>query len=192
MNFSNLIRSVYANEIPLTTLNESGFSGLESITIGSLISGLITLVLILATLLFFAFLVIGGIQWITGKAEEGRKKIIAAIIGLLIVFAVWAILSLVGLFFGINLISFDLSDIATGVLNDGNPEDGDEDTTGICPCGGGATGLCAVPGNTGPLTYDPETGTGPCYLCTESGWTALGYSCEFIPNNSPDCRYPCN
>ena len=186
MSFSNLIRPVYANEIPLTTLNESGFERLESITIGGLISGLITLILILATLLFFAFLVIGGIQWITGKAEEGRKKIIAAIIGLLIVFAVWAILSLVGLFFGINLFGFNFSNFT----EEGGG--GENETIGVCGCGGGRAGYCAILGNFGPLTYNPATGMGPCYVCTaDEGWQSLGYECLFIPDTSPDCSYPC-
>ena len=76
--------------------------------LGLLISNAIGIALIIAGILVFAFLVIGGIQWITsggdkGKTEEARSRITAALIGLAIVAAAWAVMQLVSYFFGIDI-----------------------------------------------------------------------------------------
>jgi len=74
--------------------------------LGSVITTAINLIFIVAVILAFGFLIFGGIQWITsggdkGKTEEARNKITAAVVGLLILGASWAIinftLSLLGL-----------------------------------------------------------------------------------------------
>lgn len=57
---------------------------------------LITLILIIAVILFLILLLIGGIQWITSggdkeKISSAHSRILAAIIGLLIVLLAWAI-----------------------------------------------------------------------------------------------------
>lgn len=75
--------------------------------LGKLISGAIGFILILATLAAFIFLIIGGFQWITsggdkGAVEAAQKRIQAAILGLFIVFAAWAIMIVVSRFFGID------------------------------------------------------------------------------------------
>lgn len=77
--------------------------------IGKLISALVGLLLILAALMAFFFLILGGIQWITSggdKAgmEAARNKITHAIVGLIIVGAAWAIMILVQNFLGIQII----------------------------------------------------------------------------------------
>ena len=73
-----------------------------------LITSLIALLLIIALLASLFYLLLGGIQWITSggdKAgvEAAQKKIQAALIGLIIVFSVWALFRLVGTFLGVNL-----------------------------------------------------------------------------------------
>ena len=75
--------------------------------LGKLIGSAVGVILILAALLAFVFLIMGGIQWITSggdKAgvEAAQKKIQAAVIGLVIVFAVWALFSLITNFLGIG------------------------------------------------------------------------------------------
>ncbi len=87
---------------------DAGFTGLKSITIGNLIGGLITLALIVAAVVFFFMLVIGGVRWIISggdkaQTEAARSQITAALIGLVIVFAAWAISQIIGTFFGITL-----------------------------------------------------------------------------------------
>src|SRR3990172_3354595 len=89
------------------------FTTLNSITIGNIISAIIILVLIVAALVFFFMLVLGGIKYITsggdkGQTEAARGQITAALIGLVIVFAAWAIINLVNLFFGINILQLTI------------------------------------------------------------------------------------
>lgn len=112
--------SVYADgtEIDLTPETGTNFSGLENITFSSIISGAITLAFILAAIVAFAFLVYGGIMWITSggdkaKTEAARNTITAALVGLLIVFAAWAILSLIQIFFGVSVFNFTLPSLVT-------------------------------------------------------------------------------
>ena len=76
--------------------------------IGSLISSVIGVALILAGILVFAMLVWGGVQWIMSggdkaKTEEARNRITAALVGLAIVASAWAIMKLVEYFFGLNI-----------------------------------------------------------------------------------------
>jgi cbb3-type cytochrome oxidase subunit 3 len=83
------------------------FQGLGSLTISQVISGLIKGTMVVAAIVFFFMLVIGGIKWIMsggdkGKTEEARNQITAALIGLVVVFAAWAIVTLVANFFGIT------------------------------------------------------------------------------------------
>lgn len=78
-------------------------------SIGQLISALVGTLLIIAALLAFIYLILGGISWITSggdKAgmESARNKITHAIVGLIIVGAAWAIMVLVQQFLGIEII----------------------------------------------------------------------------------------
>jgi len=89
------------------------FAGLQGITIGGIITALITLLMIVAALIFFFMLVWGGISYITAggdkaKTEKSQSQITSALIGLVIVFAAWAIVNLVSLFFGIDLLNLNI------------------------------------------------------------------------------------
>lgn len=95
------------------------FSGLNNITITNIIAALIILVLIIAALIFFFMLIWGGIRYITSggdkaQTEAARGQITAALIGLVIVFAAWAIINLVNLFFGINILRLNVPNAQTG------------------------------------------------------------------------------
>lgn len=86
------------------------FQPLSGITVPKIIQSSISLVLIVAAIVFFFMLVIGGIRWITsggdkGATEVARNQITAALVGLVIVFAAWAIMQLVGGLFGITIFS---------------------------------------------------------------------------------------
>ncbi len=89
------------------------FAGLNNITITSIISAIIIMVLIGAALVFFFMLVWGGIRYIMSggdktQAEAARSQITAALIGLVIVFAAWAIINLVSIFFGIDILQLNI------------------------------------------------------------------------------------
>ncbi len=90
----------------------SQFAPLGNLTIGGIISGLIRFSLVIAALAFFFILVIGGIRWIISggdkaQTEAARSQITAALVGLVVVFAAWAIVQLINTFFGVNI--FQLS-----------------------------------------------------------------------------------
>lgn len=84
-------------------------SNVKITDVGQLISAAVGTILILAALLAFVFLILGGLQWITSggdKAamETARNKITHAIVGLIIVGAAWAIMMLVQNFLGVSII----------------------------------------------------------------------------------------
>lgn len=104
-----------AQDIQLTPKGDGPekFGQLTGLTVGGIVSGLVKLVLIIAALVFFFILVIGGIRWILSggdkAATEGaRNQITAALVGLVIVFSAWAIIQLINTLFGINIIEFDI------------------------------------------------------------------------------------
>lgn len=74
----------------------------------SLISGVMNIVLIIGTVLVLFYLIWGGIDWLTsggdkGKTESARNKITAAVIGLIIIVASWAIMTFVQRLLGISV-----------------------------------------------------------------------------------------
>lgn len=111
---NNLIAGVPGgpSEITNPVLKELGQkSGLSFFQ--SFIPGLIGLGFAAGTIIFFFILILGAIQWITGggdkQALEGaRGKITNAIIGIIILFSIFAILSLIETFFNINIMTLDI------------------------------------------------------------------------------------
>ena len=109
-----LLSTVFAQDATSINLGARGqFTGLQQITIGNIVSALVTLIMILAALIFFFMLVWGGVKYITaggdkGQTEAARGQITGALIGLVIVFAAWAIVNLVSIFFGVNLLQLNI------------------------------------------------------------------------------------
>lgn len=97
---------------PSITINQP--SNIKIADVGQLISAGVGTLLIIAALLAFFYLILGGIQWITSggdKAgmEAARNKITHAIVGLIIVGAAWAIMLLVQNFLGVSIIGGTLN-----------------------------------------------------------------------------------
>jgi TRAP-type C4-dicarboxylate transport system permease small subunit len=92
-------------------------SGLGFFTdMGELINKSLRFVMVIAALLVFLYLIWGGIEWITsggdkGKTESARNKITAAVIGLIVVAASYAILQLALTFLGVGSIQDVMSTI---------------------------------------------------------------------------------
>ena len=89
------------------------FASIQDLTIGGIVTGLVRLILVVASLVFFFILVIGGIRWIASggdkaQTEAARNQITAALVGLVIVFSAWAILQLIKVFFGVDIFSLSL------------------------------------------------------------------------------------
>jgi hypothetical protein len=76
----------------------------------------LNLLLGIAGVASFIFLLLGGIQWITAGGdkdgvEKARKKIYASLIGLTIVFSSFCILYVLRALFNVNLIQFTLTNL---------------------------------------------------------------------------------
>ena len=88
-------------------------ANMQIVSIPKFVSALVGLIFIVAALLVFVFLVWGGIQWMTsggdkGATEAARNRITAALIGLGIVAVSWALVAIVGKFFGFDLTSLSV------------------------------------------------------------------------------------
>lgn len=76
---------------------------------GKFISSGIQVIFIIAGILAFVFLVMGGIEWLISggdknKTENARNRITAALVGLAIVAVSWALIQLISYFFGIDIL----------------------------------------------------------------------------------------
>ncbi len=100
----------------ISILPSGQFSNLGSITVPDIVSAGVMMILVVAALISFIFLIIGGIKWITsGGDKEGtaaaQSTITAALIGLVIVFAAWAIIQLIETLFGIKIFTLTIPTI---------------------------------------------------------------------------------
>ena len=99
------------NEINISPKGQ--FQPLQNITPAGLVSGAISLVMLVVALVFFFMLVWGGLKWVMSggdqkAVEAARAQITNALIGLAIVFAAWAIVKLVEIVFGINILNLTI------------------------------------------------------------------------------------
>jgi hypothetical protein len=97
----------------------TNFQPLATYTPSMFLRTLLNVMLGVAGVASFIFLLWGGLQWImAGGDKEGtekaRKKITAALIGLAIVFSAYALLFILRTLFNIDLIQVNLQTIGTG------------------------------------------------------------------------------
>jgi len=76
----------------------------------------ITLALIVGIVLFVFIMFVGAIQWITSggdktAVEGARGKISNAVVGIVLLLATFAIISIIELFFGVDILSLDFDDL---------------------------------------------------------------------------------
>jgi len=79
-----------------------------------LLSTLVAIGIMVGGLIFVVMLVLGAAQWISsggdkGQMEAARSRITQAVIGLVVLFAVFAIIKLAEAIFGVNILNIDLS-----------------------------------------------------------------------------------
>ena len=89
-------------------------TNVQNITGPGLVSAAIRLLLLVAFVIAFLFLLIGGIRWILAggdkaAAESARGTLTAAIVGLIIVLVAWAIMWFIEQVFGIAIVSGPLT-----------------------------------------------------------------------------------
>ncbi len=109
-----IVKTAYAQDtIELVPGAGSDFANIANLTPGSVIGGLVRLVLMLAAIIFFFMFVMGGIKWIMSegdktKLDTARQQITNALVGLAIIFVAWAIIVLLNQLFDIDLMSLSL------------------------------------------------------------------------------------
>jgi hypothetical protein len=104
------------NTVNIALPTTSAFNSVTSWNATRLAGAAINLILIISGLVAFFFLLWGGLQWIlAGGDKEGtekaRKRITAALIGLVIVFSVYALVSLASGFLGVELLNFTIINV---------------------------------------------------------------------------------
>jgi len=118
----SMLSVVYANDAQIKLMPPEGspFEGLVNITLPNIVPVVIQIVLIVAALVALLFLIIGGIKWITAggdkaATESARGTITSALVGLVIVFASWAIIRLLEYLFGISILELEIPQIQTDI-----------------------------------------------------------------------------
>lgn len=110
LKFAAIAAPVYAADTIELSPSNDNFNRLPDITVGGIVSGAISLVMLVVALVFFFMLVLGGLKWVMAggdqkNVETARNQITNALIGLAIVFASWAIVRLIEVVFGVSIIS---------------------------------------------------------------------------------------
>ncbi len=98
-----------------SNINISAKGGINAVkNIGDLISAAIGAAFMISFLLVFVMLVWGGVQWITSggdkeNTQKAKDRITSALVGLAIIGGAWALMQIVGAFFGVNILkNFEL------------------------------------------------------------------------------------
>lgn len=111
--FAGAALAVFANQPPVDVANDVG-NQLPNFTVAAAITFIVRLLIIVAFIISFIFLLIGGVRWIASggdaKAVEGaRNMVTAALVGLVIVLAAFALIRLIEFFFRVSIISAPLT-----------------------------------------------------------------------------------
>jgi hypothetical protein len=106
VKYAAVAAPVFAQDVDLNPTGQ--WAGLGSLTFASIVSGAISLVMLVVALVFFFILIWGGLKWVMSEGdqkavESARAQITNALIGLAIVFAAFAIMKLIETIFGISL-----------------------------------------------------------------------------------------
>ena len=75
------------------------------------ISGALKIVMVIAALVCFVYIIWGGMEWMMSGGEKtsvtaAKAKLTAAFLGLIVVLSAWAILKLLEYLFGIDILNF--------------------------------------------------------------------------------------
>jgi len=143
-----------------------------------LLPALISIALVLGVVVFFFMFLSGAVSWITSggdkaKTEIAKSRLTNAIVGLVILLSFFAIINLIELFFGVNLLRLNLAPLFIGSMGGGGgPGPGGGIGNANCPCSAALGGGCAT---TGAVAVGPGS---ECYHCTSTGWSGpVGGSC---------------
>jgi hypothetical protein len=68
---------------------------------------------VIGTIIFFFIMMVGAIQWISSggdkaSVEQARGKVLNAVVGIVILFATFALIKVIEIFFGTNILELDI------------------------------------------------------------------------------------
>ncbi len=91
-------------QVNLCPTGDNGFARLCGFNVTDTLPAILTFILIVAIIIALFYLIWGGIKWVMsggdkGNVETARNQIIAAIIGLIVIFLAWFVINLVLNFF---------------------------------------------------------------------------------------------
>lgn len=146
------------------------------------IPALVVLVLIAGTVIFFFMLISGAVAWLSSSGDKqalegARGKISNALVGIVILFSLYAILNFIGNFFHTNLTSVTINSLFAPTSSSGGGGGG----IGVAACGC-ANGGCA---QIGAIALGNQTGGTTCNQCTTNGWVVVPGTCS--GNNPITC-----
>jgi hypothetical protein len=101
----------------INIVNSTGpYANIYNLKPSAFVKTAINLMLGTAGVMAFLFLLMGGVQWIMSggdkdAAEKARKKITYALLGLTVTFSSYAILFVIRVLFGINLLQVNITTI---------------------------------------------------------------------------------
>lgn len=81
--------------------------------LGNMVGVALQILLIVAAVVFFIMLLVGGIRWIISGGDKNgtqaaRSQITAALVGLVVVFSAWIIAALIGNIFNIDIFNISI------------------------------------------------------------------------------------
>lgn len=165
----------------LPNLLGTGGIGAGGTAFGSLLGGILGVALIMGAIAAFVFLILGALSWITSSGDKARiekaqQTITNAIIGLVILAAVWAVMTIVSGFLGLGIFTGTEGTFQLPTLN--------TTVTGGTSGGGKSGGTGRPPGQ--PLT--------PGFSCVNFRCISVSDNAQF-PGTSQrvyqDCQRVC-
>ena len=161
---------------------DSAFGGIQNVTPNSYTTSATQILLVVAVLAFFFMLISGGVMWISSKGdkagiEAARKRITAALIGLLIVFGIFALILVINSFFGVNI-----GNLKTGVqLGNGPGVPPSSVTNGGPGPGGNIVGNTPAPSSVPTTTLIGSVSAGGTCSCSNAKLTSSGCKSGYVP-----------
>lgn len=94
-------------------MSNFGGEGGGATFVSALVSFIISALIVVGGVYFVIQILLGGLSWMRAgndkaSLEEARGKVLNALIGIVLLFSTWAIITLLGDVFGIDLFSFEI------------------------------------------------------------------------------------
>lgn len=108
--------SAFAQNIELGPQGDFSQLPTEVSDVSRFVSVALQVLLVIAAVVFFVMLLVGGIRWILSGGDKAntqaaRSQITAALVGLVIVFSAWIIAAIIGRVFRVDLFNIEIPQI---------------------------------------------------------------------------------